>query len=419
MSLARAIKNKLDEYFVRVFRDYPVLVPVAAVAIFGQISAASVNNFALSFYVLDDLHQPGRVLGYLTSSFLLTETLLKLPFGRLSDQWGRRPLIVLGLVAMLALPVVVAFVPAAAFVAVPALIYLLLLPLRLVGGAGSAAVWPPIFAIVPDEVPKRHRGAGMAVLNSTYSLGIAIGPALGGLVGALALKIGASHWAMRAPFALAAFAGLVAVGAAWLLPKEEPPGRREQKSAVLPPARIIAIISSIAFVELFATSSLAPYLAPYMVQVTGITRSQAGYFLLLLGVPVVLLGLPLGRLTDRWPKYQVRQLALWISAVGMWGVPFLSSIWLIGLLGGLVVVGFLVGLPAWLALIAGLAPEGRRGLMMAFLATAEGIGGFAGPLVSGFLWEHNIRYPFFMSAAALTLAALMAIIFVRPDWAGE
>lgn len=419
MRLVATVKSKLNEYFVQVFRDYPVLIPVSAVAIFGQIAAASVNNFALSFYVLDDLKEPGRVLGYLTSSYLLAETLLKLPFGRLSDQWGRRPLIIAGLLALLVLPAVVAVVPPAAFIAAPVLIYALLVPLRVVGGAGAAAVWPPIFAVVPDEVPKENRGAAMAVLNSTYSLGIAIGPALGGLVSSLARRAGESPWAVRAPFALAAVAGLAAVAAAWFLPKEAPKEAKGKESSVLPPARIIAIISVIAFTEMFATSSLAPWLAPYMTRVTGISRSQAGYFLLLLGVPVVLLGLPLGRLTDRWPKYHVRQLALWISALGMWGVPFLSSIWWISLLGAIVVIGFLVGVPAWLALIAGLAPEGRRGLMMAFLATAEGLGAFAGPLVSGFLWEHNVRYPFYVSAATLTLTAILALLFVRRDWAGD
>ena len=323
MRIGAAIRSKLDEYFVSVFRDYPVLISVSLVAIWGQMSVASVNNFALSFYVLDDLAQPGRVLGYLTSAFLLTETLQKLPFGRLSDRWGRRPFIVAGLTAQLALPLVVVAVPPIAFVAAPVLIYVLLIPLRLIGGAASAAVWPPAFAIVPDEVPRRSRGAGMAVLNSTYSLGIAAGPALGGAVSQLAWRAGRFEWVERAPFALAVFAGLVAITAARFLPAQAPgeAGRRRGRS-VLPPARILAIIAAIAFVELFATSSLAPYLAPYMVGVTGITRPQAGYFLLLLGVPVALLGIPLGRLADVWPRCQVRQLALWISALGMWECPF-------------------------------------------------------------------------------------------------
>ena len=80
----------LHRIYVAVFRQYPVLGRMAVVAVVAEILFASVNNYALSFYVLDDLKQSGRTLGILASTFLGVEMLLKLPFGHLSDRYGRR-----------------------------------------------------------------------------------------------------------------------------------------------------------------------------------------------------------------------------------------------------------------------------------------------------------------------------------------
>jgi predicted MFS family arabinose efflux permease len=47
------------------------------------------------------------------------------------------------------------------------------------------------------------------------------------------------------------------------------------------------------------------------------------------------------------------------------------------------------------------------------MATAQGLGAFLGPLAGGYLWDANIRYPFFAAAALLTLSALIALLFIH------
>jgi len=174
-SIRRALRGAYGE----VFHRYPVLGAIAGIAILGQIGTASINSLSLPFYELGSLKLPGRVLGYTASAFLAAETLLKLPFGYMSDHYGRRPFVMAGLLAVTATPLAILLVPSAALPAA-VLLYAVMLPLRLVGGAGSAATWPPLFAAVPDSVPKQDRGTGMAIINSAYVAGLALGPALAG-----------------------------------------------------------------------------------------------------------------------------------------------------------------------------------------------------------------------------------------------
>ncbi len=172
------LRATLREYFLDVFRGYPLLLPLAGLTALGQISAATINSYAFSFYILDDIGASGAALGYLTAAYLVAETALKLPFGQLSDRYGRHGFIVGGLLATAIMPAAILLLPVSLFAHSVAALYFVLVPLRMLGGAGAAAAWPPVYAVVPDHVEEEHRGAAMAVINSAYAAGIAVGPAL-------------------------------------------------------------------------------------------------------------------------------------------------------------------------------------------------------------------------------------------------
>jgi MFS family permease len=419
MSLFSKTAEAIHKSFIRVFHDYPFLRWLAIIALFGELSIASVNSYSFSFFVLGDLRRSGQVLGYLVAAWLVTETALKLPFGHLSDRFGRHVFIILGLFAVAGLPAAIVLVPIASINASPLSLYAIILPLRVLGGAGAAAIWPCVYAEVPDQVPRKERGAAMAVINASYAAGIASGPAVAAGVASFWIARGSGNtYYEKAPFAMAAAVAVLAAFVAFRLPKhpERPEKSEEAKGFGLPSWEKVAIIVVITSLEFFATASLGPYLAPYMKDALHITRAQVGYYLLLLGVPVALIGIPIGRLADRWPKQQTRKLALWLTALGMWGVPFAPSVWVLIGLGGIIVVGFLFGATVWSALISDIAPEGGHGTTLAVMATAQGLGAALGPIVSGYLWDISIRYPFFASASALTLAATVAVIFMRGQW---
>jgi len=310
------------------------------------------------------------------------------------------------------------------------------MPLRALDGAGAAALWPPLFAAVPDHVPTQERAAAMSVMNTAYMAGLALGPTLVGAAWKVAQAAKApEEWVGKAPFAMVAAAAAIGAMVASRLPAFATPARPgalagEPASAsvavpdsrkprlALGGARLVTVIIIITLAEMFATSTIAPYLGLYVREVTGMDRSNIPFLLLLLFVPAGLLGIPIGHLCDRLPRRRVVQGALLVTAAGLWLVPASRSLWALVLVGTVVVIGFLFGLPSWLALITDLAPGGGEGKTMGLMATAQGVGAFLGPVAGGLIWKLSIRGPFYLSAAMLTCAAVTALLFIPPGGGG-
>jgi len=93
-------------------------------------------------------------------------------WGRWSDRIGRRPLILIGIAGYIIAQVLFGLSTS----------LWLLYAARIIGGILSSATLPVSAAYVVDMTTKRERSRGMAWLGTTASLGVVVGPALGGLL---------------------------------------------------------------------------------------------------------------------------------------------------------------------------------------------------------------------------------------------
>lgn len=114
--------------------------------------------------------------GLLWAVQVVVTMLAKPVMGKVSDRYGRRPLIVAGLLSC-ALP----------FALIPHLIgFWALVPACLLFGFGEALVTSSSAAMVADLCKARHYGTAMGVFGTIFDVGHASGPILGGLlIGAL------------------------------------------------------------------------------------------------------------------------------------------------------------------------------------------------------------------------------------------
>ncbi len=126
---------------------------------------------------------------------------LVLPANRLSDRFGRRPLIVAG---SLAVAIALAFLPVAHTTASIAALMALY-------GIGYGTLFPSACAIVVDETSSANRGTAFGLFYAAFSLGVTVGPVAAGIVAGAGLP----------PYWLAA-ALLVAIRLA--LPAADRPG---------------------------------------------------------------------------------------------------------------------------------------------------------------------------------------------------
>jgi DHA1 family tetracycline resistance protein-like MFS transporter len=137
--------------------------------------------------------------------------------GALSDRYGRRPVLLLSLFGLSADLLFMAFAPT-----LP-----LLLLARIISGATSAT-FATVHAYVADVTPPEGRPAAFGKLASSISFGFLVGPAIGGFLGEIDLRL---------PFLAAAAVTLLnAVYGAFVLPESLP---KEKRAVNLAPRSLI------------------------------------------------------------------------------------------------------------------------------------------------------------------------------------
>ena len=95
------------------------------------------------------------------------------PFwGRLSDRWGRRPIILIGITTSIVGYTIFGFAES----------LLLLFASRMLTGFGNANIGAAQ-AIISDVTDESNRAKGMGIIGAAFGLGFIFGPALGGLLG--------------------------------------------------------------------------------------------------------------------------------------------------------------------------------------------------------------------------------------------
>lgn len=94
-----------------------------------------------------ELNMNTLALGWVSTSYLLAAAVFLLPFGRLSDKYGRKQFYILGII----------FFILSAFVSAIARTETVLLISRFVNGAGGAMVYATAIAILTSAYPKSDR----------------------------------------------------------------------------------------------------------------------------------------------------------------------------------------------------------------------------------------------------------------------
>lgn len=392
---------------------YRIVLCLGIVAGFAELAFAVINQSALPPFV-QELGLTAHI-GLFYSAFLVVETAFKSPMGALGDRIGRRPTIVLGCILSGASTLAMVFTHK----------LWMLTALCALNGLGAAAVWPTVVAAMSGSVCADRRTTAMSVLTVTYIGGVAVGPLIGGLANDLTGTKTASLYLVTGLFVVAA---LVAV---FLTPhrsqeeeEEHAEGAKLSLRDLAAGLRTIPDMMLLAFFAFFGIGLLIPIVKLFAMNELHMSETRFGGVILPVAVVVGLASLVSGRLGDRWGKAVSVHLGVGLCAVSMWTISmahhyleFAGAAMVLG-------VGFVLAMPAWLALVSDMACARMRGGVIGALGTAQGIGAVLGAyLGSQFyqkldinLWGLQIphaRSPFIISALALTLCFLLSLIFIR------
>jgi len=158
-----------------------------------------------------DTAAASHMLGLLGAFWASVQFLTMPVMGAFSDQFGRRPAILLSNFGLAIAYLLAAAAPNIAW----------LFASRILSGAAAASV-STANAYVADVTPPDHRAARFGLLGAAFGAGFVLGPAVGGLLGAIDLRL---------PYAVAAgFSVLNGLYGLFVLPESLPRERRSRFS---------------------------------------------------------------------------------------------------------------------------------------------------------------------------------------------
>lgn len=350
------------------------------------------------------LAEASTVAGWLAFVFAVAQFFCAPILGNLSDRFGRRPVLLISLLAFGLDYLLMGFAPRVGW----------LFAGRAVAGAAGAA-YTPAYAYLADISPPERRAANFGLVGAAFGLGFVLGPALGGLLGG---------WGPRAPFYAAAALSLVNfVFGFFALPESLPPDRRRPFSwrranplgtaLALRRYPVVIRIGATMFCWQLAHQSLPSVWAFYTMFRFGWSEAAVGASLAFVGVVMAISqGLLTRSLIGRWGEGRGALLGLLAGAIGYLGYGLATRGWMLypalltWLLAGLV-------MPGLNALMSREVPAVSQGELQGGVAALYSLSSIAGPPLMTYLFRSFIDCPGtpFLFSAALVLVSVLLFWF--------
>ena len=356
------------------------------------------------------------------------------PFwGRLSDRIGRKPVLLMTLIANALGYLMLAFVPN----------IWLAIAVRLFTGLGAGNI-STVQGYVADVTPPEQRAGRMGLIGAAFGLGFIVGPGLGGLL--TQPQLGRLGYQLPI-FLAAALAAIAAVGVVVFLresrAKADPAAPRPAFLAGLKDARDNAVVSRVLVVTLIYMAGFSA-----MESVFGLWSEsryqwgarEVGLSFMIVGIVSTLnQGFFAGRLARRFGESRVLATGMllfgtslvlqvlapvaWFPAtrleLGALTIPVVQG-WIIPIVMAIGACGMSLAMPNISAMISRASPPDRQGAMLGLNMASSSVARIFGPMIAGALFSglgHD--WPFVIGALLTIPAALMAINAGRVIRSGE
>jgi DHA1 family multidrug resistance protein-like MFS transporter len=373
-------------------REVRVLVVVAfCVALGFGIVAPALPVFARDFGV-------GRAAaGAVISAFAVMRIGFSLPAGKLVDRIGERLVLAIG----------IGIVAVSSALAGLAGSYWQLVVLRGIGGVGSAMFSIAAMSLLVRMVPSATRGRAVGLWQGGFLLGGITGPALGGVVTGISIRL--PFFLYAGTLAMAGTVAMVALRHTPLADRDDPAtsSRTTLGTALRDPAYRAALIAN--FADSWGAIGIRSALIPLFVHdVLHRSFEWTGIgFLIVSAVNAATLW-PAGQYADRVGRRPLLIVGTATSGVGIGVLAIAPN--LAGYLIGLGLLGLGSGmLDVAPAAVVGDIVDGRGGPVFATFAMSADVGTVFGPVVAGRIADSSYPAAFLTTAAILFAATVFSI----------
>ncbi|MFU1793615.1 MFS transporter [Paenibacillus azoreducens] len=358
--------------------------------------------------LLEDFHAGGTAAGYLIAASGLTQFLFSPIAGEWADKYGRKRMIVLGLLL---------FTLSQFIFAIASVMWMLYLS-RFLGGIGAAMMVPAMMAYVADSTTEDTRGKGLGLLGAAMSLGFVIGPGIGGFLADLGL---------RAPFYIAALIAAIATILSVVMLKETLSLERRQaakNSNVKREGIVKQLISSVKapyFIYLILVFTLTFGLVNFEAIFSLYVDNKYAYttkeisIMITVGslVGVIIQGAFINKLLHRFGENKLINVSFLISAITMVLMLLSGNFWY-NMLMILVFFTFTsIMRPAINTMLSKMAGPEEQGFVMGMNNAYMSLGNIFGPALAGILFDVHMNLPYSFGAIILVLSLLLSVSWGR------
>lgn len=351
----------------------------------------------------------------LTGVYALMQLVFAPLWGHWSDRIGRKPLILIGIAG---------YVVAQVMFGLSTSLWLLYLA-RIVGGILTAATLPVSAAYVVDMTTKEERGRGMAWLGTAVSLGVVVGPALGGLLSQRDWHFNwsAGHFkvdSFSTPFFVAALLGLLTLIAAWRwLPESMPKTSTletnlEKDTGVNAKVdwrtllKTLSPLLALTFAGQFALTLFEGTFALFAQAKFDFGPAEVGYVFVVCGLVMTVfqagaVGFLAGKISE------IVQIGAGFALMGT-GIALLAvaqTTFFVFAFVALLALGMAFIAPNLVTLVSKRGGERQAGASLGIQNAANSLGQAIGPILGGVLFIWQMNAPYLLSGALLVALALV------------
>jgi MFS family permease len=343
----------------------------------------------------------GFQVGLIIASFNIARTFTNQPIGRLSDRWGRKPFILLGL--FLYATISLLYVRATG---VEALVFV-----RTFHGFTSVLVVPIAMALAADIAPKAQLGLYMGTLNMAVMLGLGLGPAIGGVI--------RDYLGMHAAFfTMGGLALLTFFGVAIFIPRSDSSGGllSDQTTAPLKDLLRHRVVQGLFLLRVFMAAgqgSVYTFL-PILALKINLSSSQVGIILMTNIFLIAILSRIFGGLADRFSPKHMIIIGTFISGLVVLGMPYASGFVMILMLNIIMGIGNGLAMPGGFVITGYLGRTMGMGSVMGFTETGWSLGMIAAPIIAGVVMDTlGVRSIFFAGGILTIVGTLVIALFLK------
>lgn len=352
----------------------------------------------------------------LATVYSFAQFLLAPIWGRLSDRWGRRPIILLTLGGL-----VIGYV----WLTLAESLLALFLARAFTGAMASNM--GVVSAYITDITSVEDRARGMGRVGAAHGLGFIVGPAIGGLFAGS----DPVNPDLQLPFLIAAFLSATAFIIAAIQVRETVSHESRSRAAMgqKNPLRVfreaiglpqLGLLLLLLTMTPFVFSAVETTFVIWSERALGWGPLQNGQIYTFMGiVAAVTQWFLVGRLTRRFGEHRLIRAGAVLIGVGVFILPFMTGPAGLCLAFGFIVFGVSINNPSINSLISQYASPGERGSLLGVSSSCSALARITGPAWGGFAFGAFGRdWPFLSSAVVMLLMFALALR-LKPRWTTE